>query len=199
MNSSKPSSPAPGSNGDSLERRLDIVVTQVNAPTQGKALLLVVAGETAGKLFPLTKTELFIGRSANADIRINEKAVSHMHARLRLSGADCSINDLGSTNGTFVNNELIAGSVRLRGGDTLCVGATTFTYLASGDASSDQTIQLHGAGGPNFIDAVRIQPSLPPAYGAPQPQVAMAPPSEDGMSLTDVLRKVNSAWMYTKR
>ena len=205
MNGSKPSSPSPNNGSEPLERRLDIVVTQGNAAPQGKSFLLVVAGETAGKLFPLSKSELFIGRSANADIRINEKAVSHMHARLRLNDTDCAINDMGSTNGTFVNNELIAGSVRLRAGDTINVGATTFTYLASGDGNSDQTIQLHGGPPPqhqpNFIDAVRLQPSLPPVYGhaghaAP---VSVAPQSEDGMSFTDVIRKVQSAWTYTKR
>jgi pSer/pThr/pTyr-binding forkhead associated (FHA) protein len=203
MNGSKPSSP-PNNGSEPLERRLDIVVTQGNATPPGKSFLLVVAGETAGKLFPLSKPELFIGRSANADIRINEKAVSHMHARLRLTELDCAINDMGSTNGTFVNNELIAGSVRLRAGDTICVGATTFTYLASGDTTSDQTIQLHGSPqqAPNFIDAVRLQPSLPPVYGHghghPAP-VSVAPHSEDAMSFTDVLRKVQSAWTYTKR
>lgn len=202
MNSSKPSSPSPNNGTEPLERRLDIVVTQGSSAPTGKSFLLVVAGETAGKLFPLSKQELFIGRSANADIRINEKAVSHMHARLRLNENECSINDLGSTNGTFVNNELIAGPVRLRAGDTICVGATTFTYLASGDAESDQTIQLHG--GPphahhgNFIDAVRVQPSMPPMYGQPAP-VSVAPHSEDSMSFTDVIRKVHSVWIYTKR
>jgi uncharacterized protein involved in exopolysaccharide biosynthesis len=199
MNSSKPSN----NGSEPLERRLDIVVTQGSAAPTGKSFLLVVAGETAGKLFPLSKQELFIGRSANADIRINEKAVSHMHARLRLTEIDCAINDMGSTNGTFVNNELIAGSVRLRAGDTICVGATTFTYLASGDSTSDQTIQLHGSPqqAHNFIDAVRLQPSMPPVYGqhghaAP---VSVSPHSEDAMSFTDVLRKVQSAWTYTKR
>src|SRR5262245_19127975 len=104
MTSSKHSS-RPDDGSDALERRLDIVVTQ-GTPSPGGSFLLVVAGENAGKLYPLSKAELLIGRSPNADIRINEKAVSHNHARLQLDNGSCTLRDLGSTNGTFLNNEL---------------------------------------------------------------------------------------------
>src|SRR4051812_11647946 len=202
---SKHSSRQPDDGSDTLERRLDIVVTQ-GTPSPGGSFLLVVAGESAGKLFPLNKPELVVGRSPNADIRINEKAVSHNHARLSMDNGTCTLRDLESTNGTFVNNELIAGPVRLRGGDAVGVGSTTFTYLAGTDAtSSDQTIQLrnqHQSQPPpgNFIDQVRVQPSMPPAY-APQVQaVPLARHMDDeSMSLTDMLRKVHAYWVYTKR
>ena len=200
---SKHSSRAPDDGSDTLERRLDIVVTQ-GTPSPGGSFLLVVAGDSAGKLFPLNKPELVIGRSPSADIRINEKAVSHNHARLSMDNGVCTVRDLGSTNGTFVNNELIAGPVRLRGGDAVGVGSTTFTYLAGSEGSSDQTVQLRNqaqaAGTPNFIDNVRIQPSMPPAYAPHVQAVPLAQHSEDdGISLTDVLRKVHAYWIYTKR
>lgn len=203
MTSSKHSS-RPDDGSETLERRLDIVVTQGTA-SPGGSFLLVVAGESAGKLFPLSKPELVIGRSPNADIRINEKAVSHNHARLSMDNGVCTLRDLESTNGTFVNNELIAGSVRLRGGDAVGVGSTTFTYLAGAETTSDQTIQLRGQSQPppgnNFIDAMRAQPSLPPTYPHTQAQaVPLARHSEDeSISLTDVLRKVHAYWVYTKR
>jgi uncharacterized protein involved in exopolysaccharide biosynthesis len=204
MTSSKHSNRQPDDGSDTLERRLDIVVTQGTA-SPGGSFLLVVAGENAGKLFPLSKPELLIGRSPNADIRINEKAVSHNHARLQLENGSCTLRDLESTNGTFVNNELIAGSVRLRGGDAVGVGSTTFTYLAGAETSSDQTIQLRNqsqapAAG-NFIDNVRLQPSLPPANYPQQVQaIPLARHSEDeSISLTDMLRKVHAYWVYTKR
>jgi pSer/pThr/pTyr-binding forkhead associated (FHA) protein len=202
MTSKHSSRPDDGS--DTLERRLDIVVTQ-GTPSPGGSFLLVVAGESAGKLFPLNKAELILGRSPSADIRINEKAVSHNHARLSMDNGSCTLRDLGSTNGTFVNNELIAGPVRLRGGDAVGVGSTTFTYLAGADTSSDQTIQLRNQSQPppgasNFIDAVRVQPSMPPAYN---PQVQAVPiarhPDDESISLTDMLRKVHAYWVYTKR
>jgi pSer/pThr/pTyr-binding forkhead associated (FHA) protein len=199
---SKHSSRQPDDGSDTLERRLDIVVTQ-GTPSPGSSFLLVVAGESAGKLFPLNKPELIIGRSPSADIRINEKAVSHNHARLGMDNGVCTLRDLESTNGTFVNNELIVGPVRLRGGDAVGVGSTTFTYLAGTETTSDQTIQLRNpsqAPPNNFIDAVRVQPSMPPTYA---PQVSAVPvhrhPDDESISLTDVLRKVHAYWVYTKR
>ncbi|HVZ36792.1 MAG TPA: FHA domain-containing protein, partial [Polyangiaceae bacterium] len=204
MTTSKPSSRQPEDGAETLERRLDIVVTQ-GTPSPGSSFLLVVAGENAGKLFPLNKPMLMIGRSPNADIRINEKAVSHHHARLQLENGVCSLRDLESTNGTFVNNELITGQVRLRGGDAVGVGSTTFTYLAGTEASSDQTIQLRHQGHSQpppggFIDAVRAQPSMPPAYAQQVQAIPLARQTDDeSMSLTDMLRKVHAYWVYTKR
>jgi pSer/pThr/pTyr-binding forkhead associated (FHA) protein/uncharacterized protein involved in exopolysaccharide biosynthesis len=205
---SKHSSHQPDEGSDTLERRLDIVVTQ-GTPSPGSSFLLVVAGENAGKLFPLNKPVLLIGRSPNADIRINEKAVSHHHARLHLDNGACTLRDLESTNGTFVNNELIAGSVRLRGGDALGVGSTTFTYLAGTESSSDQTIQLRNQGqgqGPSqpppansFIDAVRQQPSMAPSFAQAQAIPLARQVDDEGVSLTDVLRKMQAYWVYTKR
>jgi pSer/pThr/pTyr-binding forkhead associated (FHA) protein len=200
---SKHSNRQPDDGSDTLERRLDIVVTQ-GTPSPGGSFLLVVAGESAGKLFPLNKPELVVGRSPSADIRINEKAVSHNHARLSMDNGVCTLRDLESTNGTFVNNELIAGPVRLRGGDAVGVGSTTFTYLAGTETTSDQTIQLRNPSqappGNNFIDAVRVQPSMPPTYS---PQVNSMPaqrhPDDESISLTDVLRKMHAYWVYTKR
>ncbi|HEU4581231.1 MAG TPA: FHA domain-containing protein [Polyangiaceae bacterium] len=202
---SKHSSHQPDDGSDTLERRLDIVVTQ-GTPSPGSSFLLVVAGENAGKLFPLNKPVLLIGRSPNADIRINEKAVSHHHARLHLDNGICTLRDLESTNGTFVNNELIAGSVRLRGGDAVGVGSTTFTYLAGTEASSDQTIQLRnqGASAPpppvgSFIDAVRQQPSMAPSFAHAQAVPLARQVDDESVSLTDVLRKMQAYWVYTKR
>lgn len=198
---SKHSSRQSDDGSDTLERRLDIVVTQ-GTPSPGGSFLLVVAGESAGKLFPLNKAELVIGRSPSADIRINEKAVSHNHARLSMDNGICTVRDLESTNGTFVNNELIAGPVRLRGGDAVGVGSTTFTYLAGTETTSDQTIQLRNQSQPppNFIDNVRVQPSMPPAYSPHVQAVPMARHGDDeSISLTDVLRKVHAYWIYTKR
>ncbi len=207
MSTSKHSSRQPDDGHDTLERRLDIVVTQ-GAPSPGGSFLLVVAGENAGKLFPLNKPELLIGRSPNADIRINEKAVSHQHARLSIDNGVCTLRDLESTNGTFLNNELIAGSVRLRGGDAVGVGSTTFTYLAGTETASDQTIQLRNQSQPppnNFIDAVRVQPSMPPTFTGShqshQPRAeSLARHSDDeSISLTDMIRKVHAYGIYTKR
>src|SRR6185503_4961913 len=99
----------------------------------------------------------------------------------------------------------------LRGGDALGVGSTTFTYLAGTESSSDQTIQLRNQApnqghsqpppGNNFIDAVRQQPSMAPSFAQAQAQaIPLARQvDDDNVSLTDVLRKMQAYWVYTKR
>ncbi len=63
-----------------------------------------------------------IGRSPNADIVVAAGYVSSRHARFSLMGANLFVEDLGSTNGTAVNRQIINGPVALRNNDIVNVG-----------------------------------------------------------------------------
>ncbi len=65
---------------------------------------------------------VIVGRSPGADIVIGAGYVSGRHARFSLMGQNLFVEDLGSTNGTAVNGELIAAPTALRSGDTVNVG-----------------------------------------------------------------------------
>lgn len=65
---------------------------------------------------------VIVGRSPGADIVIGASYVSGRHARFSLMGKDLVLEDLGSTNGTYVNGELIAGPTGLRDGDLVAIG-----------------------------------------------------------------------------
>lgn len=199
--------PENGDVSEPLERRLDIVMAQAS-PKAERAFLLGIGGEVEGKLFPLRKRELLIGRAAHADVRLEEKAVSHAHAELCANGGGWSVRDLESTNGTFLNGELIAGSVRLQGGDTVAVGSTAFTYLAGTEAEGleppegESTAELNGAT-LNYAEALQQQ-SFAPHRGAVVPRQAsyfptQVPLEDDGVSMTDVVRKVRAYWVYVRR
>jgi diguanylate cyclase (GGDEF)-like protein len=95
------------------------------------AALVVIHGEELGKKHDLVSPPVLIGRSSKADIRIDQDSVSRNHARLDGDGARFTVEDLGSTNGTLVNDEQIAGPTRLRSGDLIKVGRTIFKFLAS--------------------------------------------------------------------
>ena len=60
-------------------------------------------GPNPGKVFDVSKSEIYIGRDINNDIVINDPEVSRHHCRLTQGGGGYTIEDLGSTNGTFVN------------------------------------------------------------------------------------------------
>jgi hypothetical protein len=70
-----------------------------------------------------------IGRSPECDLSISDTYLSSRHARVANDGGDLSIEDLGSTNGTYVNQELVAGRVQLERGDIVQVGGILFEVV----------------------------------------------------------------------
>ena len=73
--------------------------------------------------FPLTSEKLVVGRSRACDIRLKEDTVSRLHAVLVWHGEDLSLEDLGSSNGTFVNGERVLAPRQLLAGDVVRFGA----------------------------------------------------------------------------
>jgi len=69
---------------------------------------------------------MIAGRSQTNDIWVNNNNASRRHAQIEASGEEFTIQDLGSTNGTWVNGERISGVVLLRENDTVIVGDTEF-------------------------------------------------------------------------
>jgi pSer/pThr/pTyr-binding forkhead associated (FHA) protein len=70
-----------------------------------------------------------IGRSADCDLSLQDTYLSTRHARFANDEGDLSIEDLGSTNGTYVNQELVKGRVRLERGDVVQVGGVLFEVV----------------------------------------------------------------------
>jgi pSer/pThr/pTyr-binding forkhead associated (FHA) protein len=90
------------------------------------ARLEVVSGNAAGTEL-LIEDELIVGRHADGPGRLaGDEEISRSHARLSIDASGfCAIEDLGSTNGTFVNGLRISAPETLSEGDTIEVGATT--------------------------------------------------------------------------
>lgn len=104
----------------------EAVAKQKNVtPSQPKAQLVdVVTGDT----FDLTQARTVVGRErGGADIVLRDPNVSRRHAELSFTGSDWSIEDLGSTNGTLVNNRRVE-RCPLRNGDMLTFGLATFEF-----------------------------------------------------------------------
>jgi hypothetical protein len=71
---------------------------------------------------------LTIGRSGAADLALSDQYVSHMHARILRRGPYYFVEDLGSTNGTFLNDLRVESSAQLKVHDTLRMGQTVLRY-----------------------------------------------------------------------
>ncbi len=86
----------------------------------------VLAPETR---FPVHNGATSIGRSSASDIVLkSDDYASGRHARLTRHGGLLYVEDMGSTNGTFVNGRKTVGATPLRHGDTLRIGSTSFRY-----------------------------------------------------------------------
>jgi len=72
---------------------------------------------------------VLIGRSPECDLQLNDNFLSSRHARIANDAGELSIEDLGSTNGTYVNQQLVKGRVHLERGDIVQVGGVLFEVV----------------------------------------------------------------------
>jgi len=84
--------------------------------------LIMRTGPTPGATFTLEGDQLNIGRDSSNEIVINDAEVSRRHARLTFQGGKYVLEDLGSTNGTFVNGQRLAGPRVLKAGEVVSFG-----------------------------------------------------------------------------
>ena len=110
-------------------------------------LALLVDGVVI-KLFPLEKPVITIGRDQGNDIQIDEAGVSGRHAQIRVQPSellegqtDVFLEDLGSTNGSLVNDEQIDDSYQLKHNDVITIGWNTFKLL-DGRTGSETTAHI---------------------------------------------------------
>jgi putative serine protease PepD len=146
--------------------------------------LRVVAGKASGTEIPVDG-EFLIGRATTGDGRLgDDPELSRQHARIvRRAGGQLTIEDLGSTNGTFVNGKKVTDQPQpLRPGDTIKVGTTTLQVLdATGNAPQATALGTVPTPGEQATAAGAASPPPPPPAPAapapptPAPQAPAAP------------------------
>ena len=88
-------------------------------------VLVVVDGDDPAAVHRIVRTETILGRGEEADIAIVDEQISKQHVKIRVEGPVCTIVDLGSRNGTSVNDRRIPPNVaqRLKSLDEIEVGS----------------------------------------------------------------------------
>ena len=111
-------------------------------------LVLLHEGLTIKKI-AIEKPEMTIGRLTDCDIFLDDKMVSANHAKIEMKESirnkgvfDYFIQDLGSTNQTFVNNEAITRK-KLEHDDKIRIGRHLFKFIDEAAALGDKTAKLH--------------------------------------------------------
>ncbi len=98
-----------------------------------KACLLAIGGELNGTLFDLPLGVTSIGRNADNTYALEFKGVSRNHLEIRINEDSSKVIDLGSRNGTFLNNEKITTPQVLKKGDVIKIGVIALKYIPKGD------------------------------------------------------------------
>ncbi len=103
--------------------------------------LVVQTGPQTGEVYNLTQDLIVLGREPVSDIVVNDLEVSRQHARLTRSGSGYTIQDMGSTNGTFLDGKRLSGEpVPVVAGQMVAVGSNVtllFMAVAAGAAATD--------------------------------------------------------------
>ncbi|MBS2030345.1 MAG: diguanylate cyclase [Deltaproteobacteria bacterium] len=95
-----------------------------------------------GRKYDLNKPQFTIGRSSKCDIQIDQESISRNHAVLVNDGKRVMVRDLGSTNGTYVNDQLVT-EYEVRNGDFIKIGRTIFKFIAGGNIESEYHEEIY--------------------------------------------------------
>lgn len=98
----------------------------------GTACLVVIYGTELGRRIALGTGAIECGRAIQTDIPLDDEAVSRRHARISWTGMNYVVRDLGSTNGTYVN-DVSVDERALKDGDQVKIGRTIFKFIQGGN------------------------------------------------------------------
>jgi len=116
------------------------------------AELVLIVNEIEGRRFPATASEMIIGRAREAAVSLDDFRVSRRHARLCREGARYFLEDLGSSNGTFVNKKRLDGKVSLRHNDLIAVGNHRLRFQDENAPEGEMTIMQQTAAASSNAD-----------------------------------------------
>jgi pSer/pThr/pTyr-binding forkhead associated (FHA) protein len=154
--------------------------------------LIIQSGTGTGTEFPLEKNELFLGRDLTSDLVINDPEVSRRHLRLVLDGATYRLEDLGSTNGTFINGQRLTAPVVLKPGEVITLGEKIVLRYEVISTDPNATVVVQRVVSSNtqpketpVVPPVQVQAPVAPPPSVPAP-VVVAPPARPTPSISAV-------------
>ena len=138
--------------------------------------LVVRRGPQPNQIYELNKDIVTVGRDITNDIVINDPEASRHHMRLTRGAGSYTLEDLGSTNGTFVNGQRLTGAKPLSNGDMIGLGETV---TLSFEISRSTAAGVGPGASPTMPGAAAQvpapQPLVSPSYSVPAPQPSYSP------------------------
>jgi pSer/pThr/pTyr-binding forkhead associated (FHA) protein len=148
-----------------------------------KLRLIVEGGVHAGKAIPITVPQFVIGRDAQCQLRPASAAISKRHCAILVRGHQVFVRDFGSTNGTFVNGELVQGEVELRNNDKLKVGPLEFVVgleTATVPKAAPKPVPAAAAAAKGRAADEAVDMTVPPSEGPTSDNIANLLLDDDG-------------------
>lgn len=135
----------PSGNGSSTPTRPDGLSDAANrVGARDRPCVTILTGDGAGQLVCLRQAALVFGRGADAEVRLEDGSLSRRHARVFQADRSVYIEDLRSTNGTFVRGQRIDSPFRLHDGDLIQLGPNRVLRFEYRDALDvDAAALLH--------------------------------------------------------
>ncbi|MEM1029549.1 MAG: GGDEF domain-containing protein [Myxococcota bacterium] len=128
-------------------------VTQVVRPVDGvdgdedrtDCLVVIYTKEPTllGKRFVLDESPTRVGRGSDMHVVLDSDSVSRRHAQFEVKGNGWTVADLGSTNGTYCNDEQLHREILLRNGDRVKIGSTIFKFLSGADVEAQYHEEIY--------------------------------------------------------
>ena len=143
---------------------------------RGSQVLAVVGGPFSGQIWPLVPGSTTVGRSSEADLRLDHESISRRHFSLVVESGTCTLEDLGSTNGTLVRGRAVSEPTVIGPGELIEAGACLFEVRVREERDAD--LRPDQLGGLAFNRPARIRPAPrevrvafpgPPTEPEPQP------------------------------
>ncbi len=157
--------------------------------------LVVQTGPQTGEVYNLTQDLVIVGRDPVSDIPVNDPEVSRQHARLTRSGSGYMIQDMGSTNGTFLDGKRLSGEqVPVAAGQMIAVGSNiTLLFMAvPANAAMPAAVAAPDSGTVLALPDTDMVPDLPPSLPEEEPipdplgmDVLVEPAEEEPESLPE--------------
>lgn len=139
-----------------------------------KLSLVVGQGAAKGKLIPISLPQFVIGRDSKCHLRPVSQTISKRHCELHIRDGKAFAKDLGSTNGTFINEVQLKGERELHDGDVLKVGPLDFGVRIEVEAAVEAQVES-----PTQVEKeTQVPPPPPPPKAPAKPAAAPKAPAE---------------------
>jgi len=145
--------------------------------------LTMRSGPNPGQTFPIEQEEMVLGRDLTNDIPISDPEVSRRHARFIMQDDNLIVEDLGSTNGTFLNGQRVSNPQQLRAGDVITFGESIVMVFEKTSYDPDATV-VSSQAPPTVQSAPHQQAPAPSSYQRPPEPPAYQQPQQTPVAYT---------------